>query len=432
MRLGDWITATGIVLVAGIGFGAGVVKRMNEADRRVRCATQLRQIGQGMLLYSNENRQAYPRTTYDMTTADKPVWGTPYEQDPSLTGVRTQQVDPFTTDGTPIAKFRPAANDVSAAFFLLLRTQDINTDMFICPSTFRAAFDFGGTGTALSWTNWKGIAGLRDHLTYSVQNPYGLKDAVSSGWKWNANLGPEYAIVADMNPGSDELLKVTSNSDATTLRAVNSQNHGGDGQNILFGDGHVEFLATPFVGSQRDNIYTYGPSGTDKPDAGGTGIIGSAISPNDSILLPTAASLKQEAVNADPAVADVVAKSRPQPIAPDAEKTVWDTIVGEYTDGRARNARMLAITPGQATLGGSGLGDGEKFEMKLTAAAAGDSGDLRVTFKRMTGQQETSSTAISVGPTDILIIGSRSMDGRWYRRGHEPVEAPRNSNRNKK
>ena len=40
----------------------------------------------------------------------------------------------------------------------------------------------------------------------------------------------------------------------------NSGNHGGqgagDGQNVLFADGHVDFELTPIVGVDHDNIYT--------------------------------------------------------------------------------------------------------------------------------------------------------------------------------
>ena len=42
--------------------------------------------------------------------------------------------------------------------------------------------------------------------------------------------------------------------------AFNSSNHGGrgagDGQNVYFADGHVDFESTPIVGVDHDNIYT--------------------------------------------------------------------------------------------------------------------------------------------------------------------------------
>jgi prepilin-type processing-associated H-X9-DG protein len=55
-------------------------------------------------------------------------------------------------------------------------------------------------------------------------------------------------------------------------------NHDQDGQNVLYGDGHVEFQNNPFSGTQRDNIYTANKKGGSSP-----------LDTTDSILLPAAA-----------------------------------------------------------------------------------------------------------------------------------------------
>src|SRR4051812_8289730 len=78
---------------------ASCVRRQNEGSGRVRCASNLRQIGQAILLYSNDNRGAYPRTRASIGPDRKPVWGT----NPAAT-------QPFKDDG-------PAENDVTAALF---------------------------------------------------------------------------------------------------------------------------------------------------------------------------------------------------------------------------------------------------------------------------------------------------------------------------
>src|SRR5829696_8390401 len=76
--------------------------RSRETANRVKCASNLRQIGQAILLYSNDNRGAYPRVraSSPMETVI-PVWGT---------GVEAS--NPFADDG-------PMPNDVTAAMFLL-------------------------------------------------------------------------------------------------------------------------------------------------------------------------------------------------------------------------------------------------------------------------------------------------------------------------
>jgi prepilin-type processing-associated H-X9-DG protein len=61
------------------------------------------------------------------------------------------------------------------------------------------------------------------------------------------------------------------------MRKANSNNHDKDGQNILYGDGHVAWESNPFIGVNRDNIYT---------TADGK-IAASSVDANDSILLPT-------------------------------------------------------------------------------------------------------------------------------------------------
>src|SRR5690349_2134866 len=148
---------------------------VDENQNRKRCASNLRQIGQACLLYANENKGAYPRTIYKPADAKKPTWGTPYQQTKDLGP--SDKADPFCADDNEEAiKYRPAANDVTSALFLLMRTQDITSEVFTCPSTKQEKFDFGpGTNTALSWTNWPGNKGLADGLSYSYQNPYPSK-----------------------------------------------------------------------------------------------------------------------------------------------------------------------------------------------------------------------------------------------------------------
>src|SRR6185295_12353651 len=102
---------------------------------------------------------------------------------------------------------------------------------------------------------------------------------------WTSNMSADFAVAADINPGvagvapgsiPDNVRVPTSTSSAKDMRQANSNNHDKDGQNILYGDGHVSFESNPFVGVNRDNIYTTGD-----------GRIGaSPVDVNDSVLLP--------------------------------------------------------------------------------------------------------------------------------------------------
>jgi prepilin-type processing-associated H-X9-DG protein len=289
-RLIDLLVGMLVVL-----FAAAVVlskaPAANEIKLRIQCASNLRQIGQALLLYSNENRGSFPRTIHDKKDPNPtPVWGTPYEGNRDLGPVK--DADPFAKDKDAAAKARPLPEDVSAALFLLLRTQAITSEVFICPSTQHRKFNFGGgMNTSRNWTNWPGNLGLLANLSYSVHSPYASPAAVKAGAKWNNAMPADAPIAGDMNPGVDGLLKLTLQSPADEMRKCNSINHNQDGQNVLYGDGHVEFQSQPFCGVKRDNLYTYGATGTDHPNTGGDGIAGSPVGPEDAVLLPTSTSL---------------------------------------------------------------------------------------------------------------------------------------------
>jgi prepilin-type N-terminal cleavage/methylation domain-containing protein/prepilin-type processing-associated H-X9-DG protein len=256
------------------------LNRARETANRVKCASNLRQIGQAILLYSNENRGAYPRTNYSSAASLTPTWGT------GSTGS-----DPFLPGG-------PMNNDVSAALFLLLRTQEITSEVFTCPSSNAEKWDFGGgANTALNWSIWQSSTGVQRYLSYSYQNPYPDTNSVSSGFKLNNSISAEYAVCADINPGpgsgfgsgggtNDNILAVSSTSSAKDMKQANSNNHDEDGQNVLYGDGHVEFQSNPFCGVQRDMIYARRASATGfLSDTGGP--LNSAYDGNDNVLVPT-------------------------------------------------------------------------------------------------------------------------------------------------
>jgi len=135
------------------------LNRARETANRVKCASNLRQIGQAILLYANENKGAYPRTYGPgnvATAGNAATWGTgtPGFSDPFLNNSGVSN------------------NDITASLFLLMRSQDIGSEVFTCPSSNAEKWDFGGgANTALNWSNWNGTAGLQKNLSYSYQAP---------------------------------------------------------------------------------------------------------------------------------------------------------------------------------------------------------------------------------------------------------------------
>jgi prepilin-type N-terminal cleavage/methylation domain-containing protein/prepilin-type processing-associated H-X9-DG protein len=250
------------------------LNRARETANRVKCASNLRQIGQALLLYSNDNRGAYPRTVAAAPAATlQATWGT-----------KVDGTDPYIGAG---GTARPSDNDITASLFMLLRTQDITSEVFTCPSS-NSEKDLygGGTNAPINRTNFTSSK----NLSYSYQNPFAGTQAIGAGWKFNNTLGAEYAIASDVNPGTspttaDNVNQPTQTSSAKDMKLANSNNHDKDGQNILYGDGHVAWESNPFVAVNRDNIYTAmtGTLSTAQSTTMGAG----PYDANDSALFPS-------------------------------------------------------------------------------------------------------------------------------------------------
>jgi prepilin-type N-terminal cleavage/methylation domain-containing protein/prepilin-type processing-associated H-X9-DG protein len=265
------------------------LNRARETANRVKCASNLRQIGQAILLYSNDSKGPYPRTLYSggsvMNLATAPYVNVSGFS--ALIGSATGLTDPFSGAATAGSNWY---NNVPEALFLLLRTEDVTAAVFTCPSSGANADTFGGgTNTAqnqISFTN------INANLSYSYANPYPDNNAAGSGYKMVQGLEPTFAVAADINPGTtgnggnDNVLAPNTSSSGQSMTLGNSNNHGKQGQNVLFGDGHVEFDNNPFAGTNRDNIYTRGGPTWDTTQAA-QDLVASPYTGNDSVLLPT-------------------------------------------------------------------------------------------------------------------------------------------------
>jgi prepilin-type N-terminal cleavage/methylation domain-containing protein/prepilin-type processing-associated H-X9-DG protein len=258
------------------------LNRAREQANRVKCASNLRQIGQGLQMYANENKGNFPRTYFNPKAAKVIADNTGYN-DPNS----------FDPKGTGAGKV--GENNVSSSLFLLLKTQDLTSEVFICPSS-QGERDTFESKTSQDRSNFTVIP---QNLTYSYIVPFPSQAAMDAGFKLNYTLTSDFAIAGDMNPGNapkgtvgqqDQVSVVTAKSARKEMADGNSNNHNGDGQNVLYADGHVEFQNTPYCGMQRgttaangfrDHIYT-----SNAKETGNTGT-GAPIDQLDSILLPT-------------------------------------------------------------------------------------------------------------------------------------------------
>lgn len=249
-----------------------VVSRARENANVVKCASNLRQIGLGMVIYSSaEHDHSFPRAVYN----DK--------QHLQLDNAGYLVPDTFGKSGYV------GENNVPASLFLLMKTQQLASDLFICPST-ESQPGFTIVDPQLS-SNWERIP---ENLSYSLAAPYPSPAAEQDGFVWKNSIHPEFAIAADINPGTrggsrppNNVVGPAHDASASQMAAANSNNHRNKGQNVLYGDGHVEFQITPYCGALhptgiRDNIYTAGTG-----DHGLCDDTALPVDAKDSVLLPT-------------------------------------------------------------------------------------------------------------------------------------------------
>lgn len=251
------------------------LNRAREQANRAKCANNLRSIGLAFKMYAtNTTGGLYPRGKY-----------TP--------GAALTQYSATANDGN-IFGGDVKDNDCTVPLFLLLR-QDMVSSVMVCPSAPGVPDNFGGvtTNTANNRSNFTTPSNQANNfsgnLSYSIQCPYPTSTANTFVWKDGGSINADFAIASDMNPGitggkSDNVVLPATITGAA-IRAANSNNHQKDGQNVLYGDIHVQWQSAPTCGKNNDNIFVFGASPI--AGAGGTCNGGGPADDGDSYLLPT-------------------------------------------------------------------------------------------------------------------------------------------------
>jgi len=235
----------GLILASVIPF----IMNKREMSRRVMCTQNLWVLRTALKGYAN-TFGSYPRVKYD--EQKQPNNWTAY------TGA--DDPNPF----APESAVRP--NDVTASLWLLVREGYV-TDLsyFLCPSA-------GGLADEL-----QGAAKLRGNFRDGHRLGYSMFCPFSSApeFSWTDNLPPECVLLADKSPGvvggrHDNVTGPSSNASPDAFIPANSNNHSKAGQNVLYADGSVVFVTTPYAGigvekdkdgnwipgKPGDNIYT--------------------------------------------------------------------------------------------------------------------------------------------------------------------------------
>jgi prepilin-type processing-associated H-X9-DG protein len=115
--------------------------------------------------------------------------------------------------------------------------------------------------------------------------------AIATGYKtFITGFSSDFAVAADIAPSYATWQTIITGAPRSTIMLGNSKNHDGDGQNVLYADGHADFQQTPLCGANNDCIYTVaaGTATANGLSVSGSNPTGNACDPvtaTDSVLL---------------------------------------------------------------------------------------------------------------------------------------------------
>ncbi|MBC8392183.1 MAG: type II secretion system protein [Deltaproteobacteria bacterium] len=252
------------------------LSKVKKIAARVICGTNLKGLGTAQAVYSQDYDDEYAiqsgrgSHTWDWATGG---W---------------QQVDKNWSEDDTIT--------IGASLYLLVREADVSPKSFICPSGDETEYD--GTNTKdldlvqlWDFGNGKNDTGYPyQHVSYSYQMPYD-ENGGKSRYAADGSSNASFAVMADKNLWFDPKIAIQGAAGATganftdhaarmqdyyspdakysesswRVKIANATQHGRDGQNVVYTDGHNEFQTTTDVGVQNDGIYTIqGGNGTDE------------------------------------------------------------------------------------------------------------------------------------------------------------------------
>lgn len=195
----------------------------------------------------------------------------------------------------PAKNWSTASNiTVGASLYLLVREADVSPKSFVCPSSNQTewdqrtaavgqpqldiveVWDFGN----INFNN----QGPYNTVSYSYHQPYaasgrtGTQGTASRGRNAaDGQRSASFAVMSDRNPFFDDRLEKGGataqnytgrvrglNWETTAERwetlSANSQPHDREGQNVLYADGHTDYVTRSDVGTRNDNIFTPWPN----------------------------------------------------------------------------------------------------------------------------------------------------------------------------
>jgi prepilin-type N-terminal cleavage/methylation domain-containing protein len=258
--------------------------RAREMANRVKCASQLRGLGNATAMYHNDYEGQSPKSFHHNNAGSSFGSWAYYPAD--TTGGGYYAMPSFPSAGVANFPdeniFDQIGSNVGTCLYLLVKYEDVAPKAFVCPSAkndeemdMQNAIQVSG-GIVEDWSDCIDFRSVKN-LSYSMNDVWGnpLNASSDSGLAYmadksnrfdTADMGDESAPNTSNMPGMADAPNWEPDSnpywsdDADILNGDsahgNSNNHNTEAQNVLFAGGHVERYETPTVGLGNDNIYT--------------------------------------------------------------------------------------------------------------------------------------------------------------------------------
>jgi len=270
--------------------------RARELSKRAVCAANVRGIGQSAKIYANDFNERWPVAPYYKHVDD--YAGIGVIADPDYRG-------PFPPGTIPRIPQDPS---ISRCFWLLVKQGGTTAKQFVCPSSGDSSDDIPNPMTYYDFFSV-------DNVSYGYQYPYTMSGGgVGNPATPSEARDPGMAMIADgnektvfnSNPWGTSTNFYNKDSypgefwKADMWKQVNSENHSdGEGQNVLFQDGHASFEPRAACGLPVGTFPLTNTDGYNHPDliyenldgiyggveVGNDASIGMPIDPNDSVIV---------------------------------------------------------------------------------------------------------------------------------------------------
>lgn len=236
--------------------------RARELANRASCAANVTGILKACVVYSQENNDAFPclvgpvaNTTNSFSYATQATEAAPAGTNTDL-GVVLSNGTGGLYQGTWVTT---GVSVPASSLWVLVLKNAIVPKQLLCksdPKSESAASPLTRTTSGGSTSN-DGAYFLypmkQGHNSYSIAYPWAANGAQAPYWRNNSDSSAP--IMCDMALYG---VNMAANP-APTGKALNSYNHGGDGQNVGYGDAHAEWQRNPMCGQNaNESIFHFG------------------------------------------------------------------------------------------------------------------------------------------------------------------------------